>query len=315
MLNTPIAFIIFNRPRHVKKTFEVIRGQKPSKLFIIADGPRQNKPDDAELCKLSKEIVDNIDWPCEVHKNYSDTNLGCKYRIITGINWVFEHTDRAIILEDDCLPHSDFFTFCETLLKKYEDDDRISVITGNNFQNGIKRGDASYYYYKYNHVWGWATWKRAWSINDPDILFWPNFKKTENWSNLCSDIVERNYWERIFDKVYTKNFETAWDYPWTACNWFHGGLTATPNVNLVTNIGFGPDGTHTVTATDQEGLPVEPLGPLTHPKTIQQDRKADRYTFDHVFGGLQHRWQTKLRRLPRKFAGFVWRGIIKGPSR
>lgn len=308
MPETPVAYIIFNRPRHTEKTFGVLREKRVPKLFIIADGPRPGHRTDTERCSAVRAIVEQIDWPCEVHRNYSDVNLGCKARVISGLDWVFDHVESAIVLEDDCLPHPDFFTFCDALLDKYASDERVSVITGNNFQNGQKRGDAAYYFSKYNHVWGWATWRRAWRKNQSDLPFWPEWQSEQSWRALNPDSLERRYWAAIFDRMKRNEIDT-WDYPWTASVWHQGGLTATPNVNLVTNIGFGPDGTHTVTESDQEGMPVAPLGPLTHPSVIKQDKPADRYVFDHVFGGIHQRWQTKMRRLPRRVAGAMWRRI------
>jgi hypothetical protein len=309
MLSTPIAYVIFNRPKHTRETFASIREQRPAKLFIIADGPRPEHPTDIDRCREVREIVAHVDWPCEVHRNYSDTNLGCKMRPKTGIDWVFQHVDCAIILEDDCLPHNDFYGYCEALLERYKDEQKVMVITGNNFQAGKRRGAATYYFSKYNHIWGWATWKRAWLKNDSNIEFWPDYKLSQEWPWLFNDSIERKYWERIFDKVYFREFENAWDYPWTASVWYHGGLTATPNVNLVTNIGFGPEGTHTVVAEDQEGLPVGSLGPLTHPDRIEQDRNADRYVFDHHFSGRYQRWLPKLLRQPRRVVGGVVRRL------
>lgn len=310
LMSTPVVYLIFNRPHVTVKTFAAIRAQKPEKLFIVADGPRPAHPDDEQKCRDVREIVQHIDWPCEVYRNYAEQNMGLKLRVCSGLDWVFNHVDRAIVIEDDCLPHPDFFNFCEVLLERYETDDRVWVITGNNFQNGRKRGKASYYFSKYNHVWGWATWRRAWLNNDPNLTFWPEWKKSQAWIHFMRDKIERTYWTNIFERVYKDEINT-WDYPWTASVWYHAGLTATPNVNLVTNIGFGPDATHTVTATEQDGLPVYPLGSLAHPDEVVQNRKADRYVFDHNFGGLQRRLYWRLLTLPRRItariARFVWR--------
>ena len=148
-LDTPIVFIVFNRPRHTRKSFEAIRFQRPKQLFIVADGPRKAHPTDDENCLQVREIVAKIDWPCDVHRNYVEQNLGCKQRVNSGLDWVFTLVERAIILEDDCLPNPDFFSFCETLLERYQDNEQIMTITGNNFQNGHQRGDADYYFSKY----------------------------------------------------------------------------------------------------------------------------------------------------------------------
>ncbi len=306
MLISPVVYIIFNRPRHTRETFSAIRAQRPSRLFIIADGPRPGHPTDVERCREVREIVDLIDWPCEVHRNYADENLGLKRRVSSGLDWVYDQVARAIVLEDDCLPHPDFFPFCETLLERYEDDERVSVITGNNFQGGRRRGSASYYFSKYNHCWGWATWRRAWQYYRGDLSFWLEWKNSKDWLKKTPDRLEQHYWASIFDKVYRGEID-SWAYPWTASVWYHGGLTATPNVNLVTNIGFGPEGTHTVASEDQAGLPAYPLGPITHPARLEQDLRADRYTFDHVFGGLGRRLRIRLLRTPKRVAAKVYR--------
>jgi len=310
MLTTPIAYIIFNRPRHTRRSFEAIRAQRPGKLFIIADGPRRSHPSDAALCEEVRNIVAQVDWPCEVLHNYADDNLGCKQRVATGLDWVFSQVEEAIILEDDCLPHPDFFTFCKKLLEYYRDDERVWVITGNNFQNGRKRGRAAYYFSKYNHVWGWATWRRAWQKNDLSLSFWPEWKHSAAWAKHAPVKAERRYWSDIFDRMYRNEIDT-WDYPWSASVWYHGGLAATPNVNLVTNIGFGPDGTHTVANSDQEGQPVFPLGPLTHPATVEQDRNADRYVFDNILGGINGRWYNRGRRLAQRILKRMQRAFTR----
>lgn len=306
VFNTPVAYIVFNRPRQTALTLAAIREQRPSNLFIIADGPRPGHPTDTERCAEVRAIVDHVDWPCEVHRNYAETNLGLKRRVSTGLDWVFGQVDRAIVLEDDCLPHPDFFTFCDTLLDRYAQDERVWVVTGNNFQNGRRRGEASYYFSKYNHCWGWASWRRAWRHYQGDLPFWPDWKDSRDWCKKTADPVERRYWGGIFNRVRAGAID-SWAYPWTGSAWYHGGLTATPNVNLVTNIGFGSDGTHCYAPESQEGLPVQPLGQITHPAKVVQDRRADRYVFDHTFGGLQQRWPCRLRRLPRRIAGSFYR--------
>ncbi|MBL0226745.1 MAG: glycosyltransferase family 2 protein [Geobacteraceae bacterium] len=240
-----------------------------------------------------RQIVEQIDWPCKVQRNYADQNLGCKQRVISGLDWVFDNVEEAIIIEDDVLPHSDFYGYCEALLERYRDDGRVMLITGCNFQDGRRRGTASYYFSKYNHVWGWATWRQAWKRNDPSLSFWPEWKVSAAWTRHVPDIIERHYWENIFNQMYHNQIDT-WDYIWTASVWHHSGLTATPNVNLVTNIGFGPEGTHTVATEDQDGTPLHPLGPLTHPVKVKQDRKADRYVFDFVFGGREQRLHRRF---------------------
>lgn len=303
MSNTAIAFIIFNRPHHTKQTFEAIRAQRPTKLFLIADGPRAGHATDSQRCQETRAVVANIDWPCEVFQNFSEENLGCKRRVSSGLDWVFSQVDTAIVLEDDCLPHPDFFNYCDDLLDRYKNDERVWVITGNNFQDGKKRGDASYYFSKFNHCWGWATWRRAWQKYQVDMPYWAEWKQSAAWRIQTKDPVERQIFTDLFDRVSRGEIDT-WDYQWTACVWYYGGLTATPNVNLVTNIGFGPDATHTVAENNLDGMPAGAIGVLTHPMCVQQDLVADRYVFDRNFGGKDHPDRLK-NRFKRRGAQFL----------
>lgn len=149
----PVAIIVFNRPDHTRQSFSVVREQQRSRLFVIADGPRPGHPTDEERCAEVRDIVADVDWPCAVQREYADSNLGLKQRVSSGLDWVFSEVDRAIVLEDDCVPHADFFMFCDALLDRYAEDERVAAVTGDNFQEGNKRGEASYYFSKYNHVW------------------------------------------------------------------------------------------------------------------------------------------------------------------
>ena len=306
-LTTPVAFIIFNRPDTTERVFAEIARAKPPKLLVVGDGARVNRPGEAEKVAAARAIIQRVDWDCEVLTNFSEVNLGCKRRVSSGIDWVFEQVEEAIILEDDCLPHPDFFRFCDELLEKYKNDSRVWVVTGDNFQNGLKRGDASYYFSRYNHVWGWATWRRAWQRYDGDLSFWPEWKRTEDWVAKQPDKIERKYWGKIFDRMHAGEIDT-WDYAWTATVWYYGGLTATPNVNLVSNIGFGVESTHTASADSPlANMPTGNLGRLSHPFELTQNVEADRYVFDHSFGGRNMRFPWSLLNLPQRAAGYVYR--------
>jgi hypothetical protein len=280
---TPVVFTIFNRPKITKKSFDAIRKQKPAKLFIIADGPRSKYIQDKELCYEVRKIVNNIDWACEVHRNYAEINLGLKKRTISGLDWVFTKTDRIIFLEDDNLPSPDFFSFCENLLERYSNDPRVSMISGSNFQNGILRGEASYYFSKYPHNWGWATWKRTWNNYDCNIKFWPKWRESDEFKKKFSNKLERKFWKKIFDQSYSGKIN-SWGYPLFACMMKEGKLTATPNFNLISNIGFGEDSTHTKDSKNPlSNLNLIPIKNLTHPKKIEPDLDADIYDFDNNF--------------------------------
>lgn len=308
-LNTAVLFLVHKRPNTTLQVFEAIRQAKPPRLYVAADGPRADVQGEAEKVREVRDVVLNgVDWDCEVKTLFRDNNLGCKRGVSEAINWFFEHEEQGIILEDDCLPHIDFFRFCENLLLRYADDERVWVITGDNFQDGIRRGESSYYFSKYNYIWGWATWKRAWMYYQVDLPFWPEWKSSLDWQKKLPDRVERRYWAKIFDRMYANQIDT-WDYPWFACVWYHGGLTATPNVNLVCNIGFGADSTHT-TQVDSPlaNITANTIGEITHQERIEQNSEADRYVFDEVFGGKKRRWPRSVLRLPRRIAK-IYRGL------
>lgn len=310
-LNAAVLFLVFNRPSVTAKVFEAIRQARPPKLYVGADGPRQGRLDDEKSCAKVRHIATQVDWPCEVRTLFRDSNLGSKQAVSAAINWFFDHEEQGIILEDDCLPHQDFFFFCQDLLYRYANNDKVWVITGDNFQDGHKRGDASYYFSRYNHVWGWATWRRAWSKADMHISFWPEWKASNSWRLIWPDTLARRYWEKVFDNLDRPDID-AWDYPWTACVWYHGGLTATPNVNLISNIGFGADATHT--ASDDSAfsnMPTHALGTLTHPHVVAQNVDADRYVFDHNFGGRVKRFPYALYHFPLRVIKKIFRMLLK----
>ena len=283
-LTTPVALLIFNRPDTTARVFEAIRQAKPPKLLVVADGPRADKPDDIEKCKAARAIVEGVDWDCEVLKNYSDLNLGCGKRPATGITWVFEQVEETIILEDDCLPHPSFFRFCQDLLDYYRNDQRIMAISGDNFQFGRKRTEYSYYFSRYNHIWGWASWRRAWKYFDYDLKLWPKIRK-ENWiTSILENRKVVKYWTKNFQRTYEGD-TTVWDYRWTFACWIQNGLTILPNVNLVSNIGFGEDATHTIASKSRvANLPVKEMNfPLKHPPFLLRHVEADDFTDRNLF--------------------------------
>jgi hypothetical protein len=310
-LNTAVLFLVFNRPDTTSRVFEAIRQAKPPRLYVAADGARAGRIGEAELVAQVREIATAVDWPCEVKTLFRDQNLGCKYAVSGAITWFFDHEEWGIILEDDCLPHPDFFGFCQDLLKRYEVDDRISAITGNNFQNEKKHGNASYYFSKYVHIWGWATWRRVWRHYQVDLEFWPDWRASVDWADKNKDKVERQYWEKMFDRTYAGRIDT-WDYQWTACVWKMGGLTATPKVNLVSNIGFGKDATHTTsTKSDHSELPTKALGNITHPECVKIDFGADRWIFDFHYDGRKRRFPGFLIFFPRRVAVSACRKLLR----
>jgi hypothetical protein len=277
-LNTPVTFIIFNRPDTTQRVFDEIRKARPPKLLVIADGPRLDRPGETEKCKQTRDIINKVDWDCEVVTNFSEVNLGCKRRVSTGLDWAFNEVKETIILEDDCLPHPTFFRFCQELLEKYRQDERIMMISGDNFQHGQRRTNDSYYFSRYTHIWGWASWRRAWKHYDVNMRLWP-IVKDGDWLNLIfSNENEKKYWYNTFERVYNGEIDT-WDYQWFFTSIVGSRLNIMPNVNLISNIGFGVEATHTISDSELANMPVSEMEfPLKHQPFMIRDTKADEYS-------------------------------------
>src|SRR5271165_5147387 len=233
-LSTPVALLIFNRPELTRQVFDAIAQARPPKLFVVADGPRPERATDAEKCGAARAIVERIDWPCEVVKNYSEVNLGCGRRVSSGLDWLFSQVEEAIILEDDCLPALSFFPFCQALLERYRDDQRVFMIGGNNFQFGRLRTRYSYYFSRYPEIWGWASWKRAWKHFDPAMSSWPEFKADGYIKAVFENPREQEYWSEILEQCYQGKIN-SWAYIWCYTCWSQSALTILPDVNLVSN--------------------------------------------------------------------------------
>ena len=282
-LTTPIAFIIFNRPDTTSQVFAEIAKARPSKLLIIGDGPRTNKAGEAERVANTRAIINQVDWPCEVLTNFSETNLGCKKRVSSGIDWVFEEVEEAIILEDDCLPNPSFFRFCQEMLEHYRDDSRIGIISGDNFQLGRTTSKESYYFSKYTHIWGWATWRNRWKAYDVDMSLWPQVRDQARLQDLILENSEVSYWRSILERVYQGKIDT-WDYQWIFANWCMGRMNILPSVNLISNIGFGLDATRTIIPSPLANLPTQVMQfPLIHPVLFIRNQTADRLSDRRCF--------------------------------
>lgn len=280
-LSTPVAFLIFNRPDLTEIVFEAIRQAKPKKLLVVADGPRFSE--EAEKCEQARAVIDQVDWDCEVLTNFSEKNLGCRQRVASGLDWVFSQVEEAIVLEDDCLPTPSFFSFCQTLLEYYRHDQRVMQIGGTNLQFGQKRTDYSYYFSKYPCIWGWASWQRAWKYYDQDMKSWPEFKQARMIEFVCENPYEQKYWTSIFDQMFESAVDT-WDFQWVYACWSQNGLVALPNSNLISNIGFRSDATHTQSETPLAQLPTNDMWQIRHPPFIVRHQEADNYIFDEIIG-------------------------------
>ncbi|KMW70543.1 putative capsular polysaccharide synthesis family protein [Limnoraphis robusta] len=286
-LRTPVVLIIFRRPDTTQKVFEVIRQVKPSKLFVIADGPRLDKPGEAEKCMAARKIIEQVDWNCQVLTNYSDINLGCKKRVSSGLDWVFSLVEEAIILEDDCVPDPTFFYFCQELLERYRDETQVMQITGEN-THGYQCTDSSYYFSQYSFYWGWATWRRAWKLYDGSLKLWPQLRDTKWLDDLLVNERAVQYWSNIFDLVY-EGFN-SWGWAWTFTCFLHRGLCLGSNVNLISNLGFGVDAAHTNQEFDEiANIPLEAVSfPLNHPTKLVRDSEAERVIDHHRLSGRQY---------------------------
>jgi hypothetical protein len=290
-MDTPVAFLIFNRPDVTARVFAEIARARPKKLLVIADGPRLDRIGEAEKCAAARAIIERVDWECEVLKNYSDVNLGCGRREASGMIWIFEQVEEAIILEDDTLPDPTFFRFCEELLDRYRDDERVMHISGDNWLYGQKQIPYSYLFSHYCLSWGWASWRRAFRHYDPEIKLYPTLRNTTFLLDVLRDPRAVEYWRNILDSTYAgiEKVDT-WDYQWLFTIWAHHGLSVLPNTNLISNLGFNrEDAAHTKGgANDRRNklATAEMIFPLKHPPYIVRDGEADQLMFDQTIRPL-----------------------------
>jgi hypothetical protein len=301
--SVPVVFLIFRRPDLTAQVFERIRTAKPSRLLVVADGPRNEE--EAELCYEARKITEEVDWNCEVLRNYSDINLGCRNRVSSGLTWAFEQVEEAIILEDDCLPHPSFFSFCSQLLDLYRNDNRVFSICGSNFQEGIKRGDGDFYFSRHADPWGWATWRRSWQFYDNEMKLWPLFKKNQRIQDIFSNVVQQKYWTTIFDGLYYLNTPDSWFYRWQLSGWINNSLSIWPNFSLISNIGYGDDSTHYKSRGRFSDLSLYKgiLDTLDHPSFMIADYAADYYLFLFRYSGFSFVEEEKY--------GFFYKWILR----
>jgi hypothetical protein len=285
-MTAAVVFLVFNRPVLTKRVFARIRDARPPQLFVVADGPRLDRPGEAEKCaEVRRVIEEGVDWPCELIRDYSDVNLGCGKRVASGITNAFKRVEEAIILEDDCLPDPTFFPFCEELLVRYRNQLQVGQIAGCSFQGSSgMSSSASYYFSRYPHCWGWATWRRAWQYYDFDMTEWKRNSDRKWLRQVIENRSELRWWTFNFSMTLGGRIDT-WDFRWTLAFFRNRLLNAIPYRNLVSNIGFGPDATHTLELTGpQADLPVfAMLFPIVHPPTLSRDIGADNYSSLHLF--------------------------------
>lgn len=280
--NTPVLFIVFNRPENTQRVFDAIKAVKPKQLFVAADGARSHKPADAEKVAQTRQIIEQVDWDCEVKTLFRDENVGCKNGPYGGMQWFFDHVDEGIILEDDCLPVPEFFYFCERMLEKYRTDTRVMQICGNSFLEE-DFGDGDYFFSVIPHIWGWATWKRAFNMIDIDMERWPAFKKAGYLKQIFTNERYSKQWTKYFDQTYTGRLNDVWDWPWVFSVMSNNGLSITPNHNLISNIGFTPEGTHTLEENHLSNVPGVNKPVVKDPTFVFPSKEAIPAIMEHVF--------------------------------
>lgn len=279
MCKSAVLLIIFNRPSTTERVFDVIRKVQPKRLYIAADAPRADKPEDKEKCEKAREVTEDVDWPCQVNRLYQEVNLGCSKGPISAFDWFFSFEEEGIILEDDCLASTSFFSFCDEMLKHYRNDEKIILVSGCNLGFNLQTG-YSYGFSGVPNMWGWATWKRSAELVDYELTEWKNVKnklfhvyKAFRQSLFDTDLNWYRYWIDKFDRTIQQSVITWWDWQWIYYQARHNKLSIFPAVNLVRNIGFNEDATH----TKEEDNPAanlysfDLLIPFKHPLVIKRD--------------------------------------------
>jgi len=280
----PVLVLAFNRPDTTAKVIEAIRKARPASLFLAVDGARPDRLNEREQVSAVHKLADTIDWDCNVRTLFRDTNLGCKIAVSEAITWFFDQVESGIVLEDDCVAHPSFFTFAAELLTRYRDDERVCMISGDNFQLGKRRSQYSYYPSRFTHIWGWASWRRAWRLYDHAMSQWPEQRAAGWLQAYLGNNKAAQYWTRIFDDTHGER-NSSWAYRWTYSAWANDALTLIPEVNLVSNIGFGEQATHTVNKRNRfAALPLEAISlPLRHPPELIENAMADAFTQKTMF--------------------------------
>jgi len=297
-VKSPVLLLIFNRPDTTLKVLNQLKKVQPARLYVAADGPRINNASDKTLCKEARDAISLIDWDCTVTKLFTEENKGCKVAVSSALDWFFQHEEEGIILEDDCLPSISFFYFCDTLLDKYRFDSRIHNITGTNLQRGKKWGNASYYFSQYSNIWGWASWRRVWNKYDVSLKNYNDEEAAFQLRNLFNDRFLVEEWLRIFKDLKAGKIDT-WDYQFNFITFFENALCITPNVNLISNIGFREDATHTHdTASHNANIPVEELNEIIHPVYFIPEKEAD-YAFIKREFNLEEKWRRYNKKTKR----------------
>ena len=294
-IKTAVLFLVFNRPDTTKQVFEEIRKAKPPRLYVAADGPRAENAGEAEKVEQVRRIATQVDWDCEVKSLFREKNLGCRVGVSSAIDWFFENEEMGIILEDDCLPNQSFFRFCQELLHRYKDDERIMHVAGTNFMFGWQRDrDYSYYFSHYGSIWGWATWRRAWKKYDVNIGHYPEIKQKGYLLDILGSSSQSRFKEENFNSIMYDKLNT-WDYQWMFARYINCGLSIVPEKNMVSNIGFGSStrGSNTRTINRKANMQTFEFDfPLRHPFFVIRDKQTDDRFFTEL---VRRRWPPAIK--------------------
>jgi hypothetical protein len=301
-----VLLIIFNRPEKTRQVINRLAEIKPSRLYISADGPRHNNASDHEGCKASRAVIETgISWSCSTRTRFSDNNLGCKDGVSSAIDWFFRYESEGIILEDDCLPHPEFFGFCRQLLNRYRNEERVWIIAGDNSAGIRLTGDYSYAFITEPLIWGWATWKRAWNLYDRDMQAWQAIRDSPLAKAMFDHNDQYELRRSVYDRVSNGEIDT-WDYQLSASMRARGGLCIVPRANLISNIGFDAMATHTKTWSERSNASSSSILPLHHPPAIISDPIANEDVFTSVQGGTRSNMRT---RVGRRVKGWIKRSL------
>jgi hypothetical protein len=296
-ISAPVVLFLYARPETTRRVLEAIRLARPPRLLLVGDAPALDAPPElVERIAAARGLIDEIDWDCEVVTDLADQHQGLERRMVSGLNWAFDLVEEAIVLEDDCVPDPTFFRFCTELLDRYRHHSDVLAISGNDFSSDLHARPEHYRCSRYTLVWGWATWRRAWQRHDPAMSDWPRLRDSDWLEWLLGDAHAVAYWRHIFEQ--THRGRTSWDYAWTFTCWRHAGLCIHPEVNLVTNVGFGSDATNTRDANSIfANLPTVPAEfPLQHPSELARDVEADELLEAVMYSGNLARLFTRIRR-------------------
>lgn len=284
----PVLLTVWRRPDATARVLAAIRAARPKQLFVASDGPRDGT-DDAALVTATRRLVEEVvDWDCEVATLHRERNLGCRRAMAGGLDWFFSRVEEGIVLEDDCVPHPDFFGYCAELLERYRDDPRVMHIGGDNSAGVTWDGPDSYRFVRWPMVWGWATWRRAWLTHDRDLVAWSEAVRGRRARRVLPDPVDREVWIPLLERLRVTDQPDSWAYRWVATVVRQGGLAVLPRVNLISNVGFGQEATHTTDAEHPRADRASaPILPLRHPPTVEWDPTADRLLLERTGGRLK----------------------------